>query len=129
MDEQELIRMAHKAREKAYAPYSKFKVGAALLTKTDRVYTGSNVENKSYGLTVCAERNAISAAISDGERDFVVIVISSTSKPPVPPCGACRQVLMEFSGDIKVIMVNAAGDRKIRTVAELLPEPFGAKDA
>ncbi|TET47636.1 cytidine deaminase [candidate division TA06 bacterium] len=129
MDEQELIRMAHKAREKAYAPYSKFKVGAALLTKTDRVYTGSNVENKSYGLTVCAERNAVSAAISDGERDFVAIVISSTSKPPGPPCGACRQVLMEFSGDIKVIMVNAAGDRKIRTVAELLPEPFGAKDA
>ncbi|TET80184.1 cytidine deaminase [candidate division TA06 bacterium] len=129
MDEQELIRMAHKAREKAYAPYSKFKVGAALLTKTDRVYTGSNVENKSYGLTVCAERNAVSAAISDGERDFVAIVISSTSKPPAPPCGACRQVLKEFSGDIKVIMVNAAGDRKIRTVAELLPEPFGAEDA
>lgn len=129
MDEQELIRMAHKAREKAYAPYSKFKVGAALLTKSDRVYTGANVENRSFGLTVCAERSAVSAAVGDGEREFVAIVVSSTSRPPVPPCGACRQVLMEFSGDIKVIMVNAAGDRKIRTVAELLPEPFGAKDA
>lgn len=129
MDEQELIRMAHKAREKAYTPYSKFKVGAALLTKSGRVYTGANVENKSYGLTVCAERSAVSAAVGDGERDFVAIVVSSTSRPPAPPCGACRQVLREFSADMRVIMVNVAGDRKIRTVAELLPEPFGDKDA
>ncbi len=129
MEEKELIRLAHKARENAYAPYSGFRVGAALLSKSGRVYTGSNVENKSYGLTVCAERSAVSAAVSAGDRSFDTIVVSTTASPPASPCGACRQVLREFSGNMKVILVNESGEKKTLTIAELLPEPFGGRDA
>jgi cytidine deaminase len=125
LKEEELIELAHSVRQNAYAPYSDFKVGAALLAKSGKIYTGANVENCSYGLTVCAERSAIFAAVSAGERDFDTIVVSSTSEPPVPPCGACRQVLREFATDMKVIMVNDKGDRRIASLSELLPERFG----
>lgn len=121
--------MAHEARENAYAPYSGFKVGAALLAKSSKAYTGCNVENASHGLALCAERGAVAAAVSAGERDFDTIVISSVSTPPASPCGACRQVLREFSADIRVIMVNDKGEKRITTINQLLPQPFGGKDA
>ncbi|MFQ5905314.1 MAG: cytidine deaminase [bacterium] len=129
MEEDELIRLALEARENAHAPYSGFKVGAAILAKSGKVYTGSNVENISHGLALCAERSAVAAAVSAGERDFDTIVISSISSPPASPCGACRQVLREFSADMNVIMVNDRGERRIATLAGLLPQPFGGKDA
>ena len=124
MDEGELIELAHRARENAYAPYSRFKVGAALLAKSGKAYLGCNVENKTYHLTVCAERSAVSSAVCAGETEFTAIAIASASSPPAPPCGSCRQVLLEFSRQMKVIMVNTEGEMKVRTVGELLPEPF-----
>lgn len=124
MEEKELIALAHRARENAYAPYSNFKVGAALAGKSGKVYLGCNVENRTYHLTVCAERSAVSSAVCAGETEFTAIVIASGSSPPAPPCGACRQVLFEFSREMKVIMVNTKGEKKVSTVDELLPEPF-----
>jgi len=129
LEEERLVELAHKARENAYAPYSNSKVGAALLTQSGHVYLGCNVENRSYPLGVCAERSAVSAAVSAGERDFTVIVISSENSPPVSPCGGCRQVLFEFSRHIKVIMVNDRGEKRVRVLSELLPEPYGGQDA
>ncbi|SHH20444.1 cytidine deaminase [Thermosipho atlanticus] len=120
---EELIEKAFQARENAYAPYSNFKVGAALLTKSGKIYTGSNIENASYGLTCCAERVAIFKAISDGEKNFDTIVIVGGTKDPISPCGACRQVMAEF-GDFNVILVSK--DKKIKkmTVKDLLPYSF-----
>jgi cytidine deaminase len=129
LEEERLVELAHRAREKAYAPYSNFRVGAALLAESGRVYLGCNVENRSYYMTVCAERNAVAAAVCGGERKFVAIAISSESSPPASPCGACRQVLSEFSSDLRVIMVNEKGEKKVSTIRELLPEPFGGEDA
>ncbi|OQX56957.1 MAG: cytidine deaminase [Thermotoga sp. 4484_232] len=123
MYEKELIERARKARENAYAPYSKFKVGAAILTEDGEVYTGVNVENASFGLTVCAERVALFKAVSDGKRSFKAIAVVADSEEPVPPCGACRQVLSEF-GDMKVIMANLKGDVKIARLRDLLPDSF-----
>ncbi|MCD6268165.1 MAG: cytidine deaminase [Thermotogaceae bacterium] len=123
MYEKELIERARKARENAYAPYSKFKVGAAILTEDGEVYTGVNVENASFGLTVCAERVALFKAVSDGKRSFKAIAVVADTEEPVPPCGACRQVLSEF-GDMKVIMANLKGDVKIARLGDLLPDSF-----
>jgi len=123
MYEKELIERARKARENAYAPYSKFKVGAAILTEDGEVYTGVNVENASFGLTVCAERVALFKAVSDGKRSFKAIAVVADTEEPVPPCGACRQVLSEF-GDMKVIMANLKGDVKIARLRDLLPDSF-----
>jgi len=119
----ELIERAKKARENAYAPYSKFKVGAAILTEDGEVYTGVNVENASFGLTVCAERVALFKAVSDGKRSFKAIAVVADTEEPVPPCGACRQVLSEF-GDMEVIMANLKGDVKIARLRDLLPDSF-----
>jgi len=119
----ELIERAKKARENAYAPYSKFKVGAAILTEDGEVYTGVNVENASFGLTVCAERVALFKAVSDGKRSFKAIAVVVNTEEPVPPCGACRQVLSEF-GDMEVIMANLKGDVKIARLRDLLPDSF-----
>jgi cytidine deaminase len=121
MDFPELIEQARAAREKAYAPYSKFAVGAALLTSSGRVFTGCNVENLSFGLTICAERNAMFAAVAAGERKFTKIAIVSDSKTPVSPCGACRQVLAEFGLDLEVCSANLQGDRFKARLDELLP--------
>lgn len=121
MDFPELIEQARAAREKAYAPYSKFAVGAALLTSTGRVFTGCNVENLSFGLTICAERNAIFAAVAAGERKFTKIAIVSDSKTPVSPCGACRQVLAEFGLELEVCSANLQGERFEGRLDELLP--------
>jgi len=116
--------MALEVREKAYARYSGFRVGAALLTKSGKVFTGVNVENASYGLTVCAERVAVFKAVSEGEREFVAIAIASDSPEKTVPCGACRQVLYEFSEDMDVIMANRDGDYEVARLKDLLPRGF-----
>ncbi len=119
-----MIKMALQARENAYASYSNFKVGAALLASSEKVYTGCNVENATYGLTVCAERVALWKAISEGEREFVRIAVASESERPAAPCGACRQLLWEFCRDIEVILANTRGLREFHRMAELFPKPF-----
>jgi cytidine deaminase len=125
MKETELIKKAKEARKKAYAPYSKFKVGAALLIKSGKVYTGANVENSAYGLTVCAERSAVFKAVNDGNRDFSKIVVAADKNSPITPCGACRQVLSEFVKDLEVVCVNLKGKVDRYSLRELLPEAFG----
>jgi len=119
----ELIKKAREAQQKAYSPYSKFKVGAALLTKSGKIYQGCNVENASYSLTVCAERVAIFKAVSDGETEFETLVITSSAGDFTPPCGACRQVMSEF-GDFYIVMANSSDDTKTMKVSELLPGQF-----
>jgi len=124
MREKELIEKAKRARLKAYAPYSKFKVGAALLTKSGKVYTGANVENSTFGLTICAERVAVFKAVSRGEKKFLKIVVVADKDPPVTPCGACRQVLSEFAKDLKVICASLQGKVERYSLKELLPVAF-----
>ncbi|MFQ5813106.1 MAG: cytidine deaminase [Anaerolineae bacterium] len=126
MDYEELIAKAMEARGKAYAPYSDFAVGAALLARSGRVYTGCNVENASYGLSICAERTAVFKAVSEGERDFEAIAV--VTEKGVTPCGACRQMLMEFGEDIQVIAANEAGEYRVFGLQELLPEAFTSED-
>lgn len=118
-----LIGVAVAARDQAYAPYSDYRVGAALATTGGRIFSGCNVENASYGLSVCAERNAIAAAVVAGERNFAALVVITDSSPPAAPCGACRQTFVEF-GDFHVLLVNSAGERVVTSVAELQPHPF-----
>jgi len=124
MDEQELIAKALAVRQCAYAPYSNFRVGVALLGQSGKVYVGCNVENASFGLTVCAERNAVAHAIGQGEKAFDRLVVASEAEDPIMPCGACRQVLAEFSSALEVISVNTKGKVLRVTLAELLPRPF-----
>lgn len=124
MDAKELMKMALEARQNAYAPYSLFAVGAALLTESGKVYTGCNIENASYGLTCCAERNAIFAAVGAGERRFKMLAVAADSPEPVAPCGACRQVIAEF-GIPLVVMGNLKEKTKTMTAEELLPYGFG----
>lgn len=124
MDAKELMKIARKARQNAYAPYSHFAVGAALLAESGRVYTGCNIENASYGLTCCAERNAIFAAVGAGERRFKMLAVAADSSEPVAPCGACRQVIAEF-GIPLVVMGNLKEATKTMTAEELLPYGFG----
>ena len=121
---EELINKAVAAKEQAYAPYSRFRVGAAVLTEEGRCYTGCNVENASYGLTCCAERVAIFNAVAGGERRLQAIAIISDSEKYITPCGACRQVLIEFNPAMKVIMADREGKYREATAAELLPESF-----
>lgn len=126
MKPEQLIALAHKARRRAYAPYSHFPVGAALLTGSGTVYTGVNVENASYGLSVCAERNAVFKAISEGETDFVALAV--VTEGGVSPCGACRQVLAEFNLEMPVYLAHLDGHYVQLTVRELLPHSFGKTD-
>lgn len=121
MNMEELLTHARKVREKAYAPYSRFAVGAALRAKSGQVFTGCNVENLSFGLTCCAERNAVFAAVAQGEREFEAIAIVADSKEPVTPCGACRQVLAEFGLDLEVCSSNLQGETYTASLRELLP--------
>lgn len=123
---EQLINIAKKAKKFSYAPYSKYKVGAALITDKGKIYSGANVENASYGLTICAERAAVFKAVNDGARIIKAIsLVSSSSALPVP-CGACRQVLAEFSNklDMLVIFVNAKGKKIIKNLRDLLPNAF-----
>lgn len=122
--EKALVQAALEAKEKAYVPYSKFKVGAALKTTSGKVFTGCNVENASYGLTNCAERTAIFKAISEGHTDFESIAVVTAIDEYASPCGACRQVMAEFGLNIQVIMGNKNGDYYIKTSGELLPNSF-----
>jgi len=119
---QALIDAARQARQRAYAPYSSFSVGAALRVRSGRVFTGCNVENASYGLTICAERVAVVKAVSEGERDFEAIAV--VSQGGVMPCGACRQVLAEFNPNLRVIMVDLEGNNREFCLSQLLPEAF-----
>ncbi len=128
MEEIKLLKLAEKAKENAYVPYSKFHVGAALLTKSGKIFTGCNVECASYGGTNCAERTAIFKAISEGEKDFEAIAIASDIKGETYPCGICRQVILEFGRDIKVILGESDGEYKIFTIEDLLPYGFTGAD-
>lgn len=115
--------------EKAYVPYSNFPVGAALLTKEGKIYTGCNIENSSYSLSNCAERTAIFKAVSEGERNFEKLVVTGNTEDPISPCGACRQVLTEFcEPDMPVVLKNTAGAVFHTTIAELLPGAFTKED-
>lgn len=122
--ETKLLAAARAARDNAYAPYSKFKVGAAVETVDGEIFTGCNIENASYGLTCCAERNAVFAAVCSGVRRFKTLCVVADTDEPVAPCGACRQVLAEFPFE-KIILTNCKGQTKTMSVAELLPYGFG----
>ncbi len=125
--QEELIKTAREVREKAHAPFSKFKVGAAVLTKDGEVFSGCNVESASYGLTVCAERVAIWKAISEGINEFTHIAVVVDTKRLTPPCGTCRQIIWEFCGDIPVTLANLDGDVETMQMRELLPRAFDNK--
>lgn len=123
--DEELVRVASLARERAYAPYSKYKVGAAIRTKRNKVHSAANVENASYGLTMCAERCAAFAAVAAGDvKDYDAIAIVAGGDVLPSPCGACRQVLHELSPGTRVILATTTGQRRVTTLAELLPDPF-----
>ncbi len=119
-----LLEAALRARDNAHAPYSKFRVGAALEDDAGNVFTGCNIENASYGLTMCAERVAVFKAMSEGARKFRRIAVAADTDTLTPPCGPCRQILWEFGGDIEVILVNTAGKSETFRMAELLPRAF-----
>ena len=118
------IQAALHIKEKAYAPFSKFRVGAILVTDDEQIYEGCNIEISSYSLTICAERVAIFKAVSEGKKRFKSIFIASDSEKITPPCGACRQVLWELAGDIDVIMINRNSEYKTSTMKDLLPLGF-----
>jgi len=126
-----LIEAATAVRAHAYVPYSGFPVGAALRGISGRVYVGCNVENVSYGLSCCAERNAVFGAVAAGERAFEAVAVVTAASTPTPPCGACRQVLREFAhdGDMRVVLATLAGTRRETTLSALLPDSFHHFDA
>ncbi|MFV1949235.1 MAG: cytidine deaminase [Anaerolineales bacterium] len=125
--QQDLIKKANQVRLKAYAPYSNYQVGAALLTTSGKIFTGANVENAAYGVTMCAERSAVFSAVSAGERDFVAIAVATHNGGS--PCGSCRQVLSEFGLDINVLQVDDQGKLiQQNTLRDLLPGAFQSKD-
>jgi cytidine deaminase len=122
-----LIEAAGKARENAHAPFSKFRVGAAVMTEDGRIYYGCNVESASYGLTVCAERVAIWKAVSEGVKGFTGIVVVTDTDELTPPCGTCRQIIWEFCGDVPLVFANLKGKTETFSVGELLPRAFDNK--
>lgn len=129
MEEKELINEAVKARDFAYVPYSKFKVGAALVSKDGQIFHGCNIENASYGMTNCAERTALFKAYSDGVTEFQTLVVVADTEGPVSPCGACRQVISELcEPDMEVVLTNLKGDTQKVKVRDLLPGAFSFKD-
>jgi len=121
-----LIDAALVARENAYAPFSKFKVGAAIEDDTGRIHTGCNVENATYGLTVCAERIAVFKALSEGARKFVRVAVVADTETLTPPCGACRQILWEFCGDVEIVLANLSGKCETLRLGTLFPRAFDA---
>ena len=123
-DYDSLISAARTAREHAYAPHSNFRVGAAVRAKSGRIFSGCNVENATYGLTLCAERVAIFKAISEGERGFDAVAVVTDTEGLTPPCGACRQIIWEFCGDADVVLANLQGKTEHYRMAALFPKPF-----
>jgi len=129
MNEEQLVQEATKAKEKAYVPYSHFPVGAALLTNDGKIFHGCNIENAAYSVVNCAERTAIFKAVSEGNRDFAMLAVIADTERPVPPCGACRQVIAELCPkNMKVVLANKKGDIKELTVEDLLPFAFSPED-
>ena len=126
-DHRSLVDAARRARENAVARFSNFKVGAALETTDGVVITGCNVENATYGLTICAERVAMFKALSEGHRAFSRIAIVADTDDPTPPCGACRQILWEFAGDLEVVLANLTQEKGVHRLKDLLPLPFDAR--
>lgn len=124
MSRESLIEEARAARERAIAPYSRFRVGAALRLRNGSVVRGCNIENASYGLTVCAERVALLTALADGQRDFDAIAVVTDADSPATPCGPCRQLLWEYAGDIEMTLANLEGTTLVYRLSELLPHPF-----
>jgi cytidine deaminase len=125
IDWNQLLDAALAARLNSYSPFSHFPVGAALLTVDGSVYAGCNVENSSYGLTICAERNALAAAVADGHREFTAIAVIAERHPPAQPCGMCLQTLAEFvPGDFLILLADTAGERRERRLRDFLPDPF-----
>ena len=124
MNKNQLLNLAREAKKNAYAPYSNFPVGAALLAKDGRVFTGVNIENTSYGLTICAERAAIAAAVTAGIREFTMLALSTDAEEIIPPCGACLQVLAEFSSDLLLILDHKNSEPKEVYLNDLLPMSF-----
>lgn len=125
MTDEVIVKMAADAKNRAYAPYSGFRVGAAVLAASGKTYNGANIENASYGATNCAERTAVFKAVFEGERKLEAVAIASDSEDYTYPCGICRQVLAEFGGkDLRVICANAAGQFRVHTLEELLPNAF-----
>jgi len=122
-----LLVVAHDSKRRAHAPYSHFRVGAALESTSGRIYSGCNIESSSYGLTMCAERTAIFKAVSEGERNFRAIAVVADDPDFTPPCGACRQVLFDLAGNIDIIMVNRRGRIRIEKLKDLLPLAFNSK--
>ncbi len=122
-----LVDAARRAREHAVADYSHFKVGAALETEDGTIITGCNVENATYGLTVCAERVAVFKALSEGHRSFKRVAVVADTADPTPPCGACRQILWEFGGDVEVVLANLTEIKGHHRMKDLLPLPFDAR--
>ena len=125
---EELLEAAIEARKNSHAPFSRFHVGAAVRGGSGRIYTGSNVESSSYGLTLCAERLALCIAIHNGERDITEIAVVCSTQGAPGPCGACRQFMVDFAPDATVLMANLTGDRRTATVGELMPWGFGPRD-
>ena len=129
MTEKQLVQKASEARKNSYSPYSSFSVGAALLTENGECFTGANIENVSYGLTSCAERNAFFSAVFNGHRSFTAIAIIGDGKTYLPPCGACRQVMAEFCHkDFKIILAKNEDDYIVKTLDEILPLSFSEED-
>ena len=123
-DREHLVAAATKARDHAVAPYSKFHVGAALLADDGRIFTGVNVESASYGLTVCAERNAVFKALSEGARRFTALAVATDEERPTSPCGACRQVMWDQAGDVWIVLASVRGARDEMPLSALFPRPF-----
>jgi len=124
----ELLSAAREALANAHAPYSGLRVGAALLGKSGRTYTGCNIENASYGLTICAERVALFRAVAEGETAFQALAVANDSPQAVYPCGACRQVLSEFADNLEIIICGSEGEPVETSLAQLLPHAFGSSD-
>jgi cytidine deaminase len=125
MSNDNLLQAARDVLRHSHSPYSRFRVGAAVLTASGKIYTGCNIENSSFSLSVCAERTALFKAVSEGERSFTRILIVSDAEDYITPCGACRQVISDLAGDIDIVMTNGSGEERKMKLSELLPSAFG----
>jgi cytidine deaminase len=126
LEQEELLQAAREARENSYAPHSRFRVGAAVRSSSGKIFGGCNIESDSYGLGACAERVAVLKAVSEGDRHLKAVAVVTDARTPTSPCGACRQILWEFCGDIEVILATTDGDVEVHRLASLFPRPFAS---